>query len=51
MLVIHACLQQYFLLLWTIYMFLSFIDVSGDKGLTLRYCSSSNEMTKPIAKM
>ena len=46
----HACLQQYLLLVCTIYMFLSFIDASTDRGLAFNHCSSINEITKPIAK-
>ena len=50
-LVIHASLQQYLLLLWTIYIFLSFIVESTDRGLNLMYCSRANEIAHPIAKM
>ena len=51
MLVIHACLQQYLLLLCTMNMFLSFIVVSTDKGLNFNHCSNSSDTTKPIAKI
>ena len=47
----QACFQQYFLLLCTIYIFLSFIVVSGDKGLTFNHCSRPNATTNPIAKI
>ena len=50
-LVTHACLQQYFLLLWTMYVFLSFIDLSTDKGLNFIHCSKPNEIRNPTAKI
>ena len=50
-LTIHACLQQYFLLLCTMYMFLSFIDASTDKGLNFIHCSNPSEIRNPMAKI
>ena len=50
-LVIHACLQQYLLLLCTMNMFLSFIDSSTVKGLNFNHCSNPNEIRNPIAKI
>ena len=47
----HACLQQYFLLDCTMYMFLSFIDASTDRGLNLIVCSIINATTNPTAKI
>ena len=48
MLTIHACLQQYLLLLCTMNIFLSFIEASTDKGLNFNHCSNSSDITKPI---
>ena len=45
----QVCLQRYFLLLCTMNIFLSFIVVSGERGLTLRNCSRPNAITNPIA--
>ena len=47
----QACLQQYFLLLCTMYIFLSFIVASTDRGLYFNHCSRPNATQKPTAKM
>ena len=47
----HACFQQYLLLLCTMYIFLSFIVSSTDRGLNFNQFSSMIATKKPIAKI